>query len=470
MSPITLLILATIFTFAGIGLGIITGLIPGVHVNTISFLIVTSQGALIIFFIHILESHSPTIPQVLAIISTTVMGCVVSHTFLNFIPSTYLGAPEGETALSVLPAHKMVLEGNGYEAILASAWGSLGAAILALILVVPARLIMGPPVDLYTHLTSWIVVILLAVVTLLVLQEGRSLMEVRPKLAAIGIFFMAGFLGFILLAPTGLYAGHWFPFKQEGVSPATLMFFPLFTGLFGISNLLVSLMDNPVIPDQILDGVEVKLESKNQVRAVVSGTLSGGMVGWLPGITAAAATAVTKTFTSKKDPEEVQGREYIMAVSAVDTSCAIFTLVALFVIMRARSGAMQSILQINQDNIDGWVQLAQMPWLMALLLYSVILASAVAFILTLYFGKLLSGIHKKVEYATISKAIIIFLIIMIFIFSGPLGLFVGLIATCIGLIPPLYGIKRVHLMGCIIFPIILFLTGWDRILFVLMGL
>ncbi len=470
MNPITLLILATIFTFAGIGLGIITGLIPGVHVNTISFLIVTSQGTLIIFFIHVLEGYSPTIPQVLAIISTMVMGCMVSHTFLNFIPSTYLGAPEGETALSVLPAHKMVLEGNGYEAILASAWGSLGAAILALILVVPARLIMGPPVDLYVHLTPWIALILFSVVALLVFQEGRSILEVKPKLMAIGIFFLAGFLGLILLAPTGLYAGHWFPFKQSGVSPATLMFFPLFTGLFGISNLLVSLMDSPVIPDQILDGVEVKLDGKNQLRAVVSGTISGGMVGWLPGITAAAATAVTKVFTSDDDDEEVQGREYIMAVSAVDTSCAIFTLVALFVIMRARSGAMQSVLQINQENIEGWIHLTQMPWLMALLLYSVILASAVAFFLTLYFGKLLSGIHKKVEYSSISKGIIIFLVIMIFIFSGPLGLLVGTIATCIGLVPPLYGIKRVHLMGCIIFPIILFLMGWERIILGLFGI
>ncbi len=470
MTPVTLLILATLFTFVGIGLGIITGLIPGVHVNTISFLIVTSQAALILFFIHILENYSPTMPQLLAIISTMVMGCMVSHTFLNFIPSTYLGAPEGETALSVLPAHKMVLEGNGYEAILTSAWGSLGAAILALVLVVPARLIMGPPGDLYIHITPWIAIILLAVVSLLVLQEGRSLMEIKPKLVALGIFFLAGFLGLILLAPTGLYAGHWFPFKQSGVAPATLMFFPLFTGLFGISNLLVSLMDNPIIPDQKLDGVDVNLEGKNQLRAVVSGTISGGMVGWLPGITAAAATAVTKTFTSKDDPEEVQGREYIMAVSAVDTSCAIFTLVALFVIMKARSGAMQSVLHINQESLEGWTHLAQMPWLMALLLYSVILASAVAFFLTLYFGKLLSGIHKKVEYANISKAIIIFLVIMIFIFAGPLGLFVGLIATCIGLVPPLYGIKRVHLMGCIIFPIILFLMGWEHIVLGSVGL
>lgn len=438
--------------------------------NTVSFVIVSSQAAIIALSVGMLTSFSPTIPQVLALISALIMGCVVSHTFLNFIPSTYLGAPEGETALSVLPAHKMVLEGKGYEAILTSAWGSLGAAILALILLIPARLVMGPPINLYLFLSTYIVLILVSVVGVLVIQEGRSLFDIKPKLLALGVFLLSGLLGFILLAPTALYSRTWVPISQAGVSPATLMFFPLFTGLFGISNLLISLMDNPSIPDQILDDVEVELEGKNQLRAIVSGTLSGGMVGWLPGITAAAATAVTRIFTSEKDGEEVQGREYIMAVSAVDTSCAIFTLLALFIIMRARSGAMQSILQLNYGNIDPWVSVSSMPWLMALLLYSVILASAVAFCLTLYFGKLFSGIHKKIKYSTMSKSIIIFLIVMIFFFSGPLGLFVGLIATCIGLIPPLYGVKRVHLMGSIIFPILLFFMGWDHILLGLFGL
>lgn len=470
MTPVTLILLGTLFTLLGVCLGIITGLIPGVHVNTVSFVIVSSQASLIALSMGILASFSPTMPEVLALMSCMIMGCVVSHTFLNFIPSTYLGAPEGETALSVLPAHRMVLEGRGYEAILTSAWGSLGAAILALLLLVPARLLMGPPINLYEILSTYIMLILVGVIGVLVLQEGRSLFDLKPKLLSLGVFFLSGMLGFILLSPTALYTGTWVPISQEGVSPATQMFFPLFTGLFGISNLLVSLMDDPVIPDQILDDVDVDLKPKNQLRAMVSGTISGGMVGWLPGITAAAATAVTSIFSSDEEDEDAQGREYIMAVSAVDTSCAIFTLLALFIIMRARSGAMQSVMQLNQGNIESWVSVSSMPWLMALLLYSVILASALAFCLTLYLGKAFSGVHKKVKYSTMSKSIIAFLVVMMFLFSGPLGLFVGLVATCIGLIPPLYGVKRVHLMGCIIFPIMLFFMDWDHILLGLFGL
>ena len=460
MTPISLLLAATMFTFIGIGLGIITGLIPGIHVNTISFLIVASQGTLILFISGIIEGFNPTVLQILAILSTMVMGCLITHTFLNFIPSTYLGAPEGETALSVLPAHKMMLEGKGYEAIKASALGSFGASIFALLFIIPARMVMGPPVDLYDKIIPWIPFILIAVVTILIFQEGRSLLDYRPKLKGLGVFLLSGIFGFIVLMPRGLYADNWFPYQQPGVSPASLMLFPLFTGMFGISTLLVSLMDDPDIPDQVTEEVEVDLENKNKFRGIIAGTFSGGLVGWLPGITAAAATAVTKIF-SGEDDEETQTREYIMAVSAVDTSCAIFTLVALFVIMRARSGAMQAVLQINQDSIDPWISLTRMPWLMALLLFSVILASSIAYLLTLHLGKVFSGIHKKIEYEKMSKIIIVFLCIMMFIFSGPIGLVIGIISTCIGIIPPIVGLKRVHMMGSLIFPIIMFLTGLD---------
>lgn len=432
--------------------------------NTVSFLILSFQSALVLFALSLTGGLDPSIEHIIALISVLIIGCVVTHTFLNFIPATYLGAPEGETALSVLPAHRMLLKGRGYEAIKASALGSLGASMLALLLIFPARFIMGNPINLYDKLVPYIPLILLFVVTILILQEGPTLLEYKEKLVALGVFLLSGFLGFSILFPGGISAHVWAPFEQEGLSNSSILLFPLFTGLFGISNLLVSLMDNPDIPEQHTDGIEIGLEDKNKLRGTIAGTFSGGLVGWLPGITGAAATAVTRIFLSNDDSEEVQAREYIMSVSAVDTSCAIFTIVALFVILKARSGAMQAVFKINEDFLTAWDSLMNLPWLMALLLFAVVLSSGIAYALTLWFGKALSSIHQKIEYSQISKGIILFLIILIFIFSGPVGLLVAAVSVAIGLIPPLYGIKRVHMMGCIIFPIILFLTGFDQFL------
>ncbi|MFP4050481.1 MAG: tripartite tricarboxylate transporter permease [Thermoplasmata archaeon] len=464
MTPLSLLLVGTLFTLIGCCLGILTGLIPGFHVNTVSFLILSFQSVLVMFSLTLIGGFDPSMEYVIALISVLIIGCVVTHTFLNFIPATYLGAPEGETALSVLPAHRMLLEGKGYEAIKASALGSLGASMFALLLILPARLIMSSPVNLYEKLVPFIPLILFFVVSILVLQEGATLLDYREKLVAIGIFLLSGFLGFSILSPGGISSYVWAPFEQEGLSNASVLLFPLFTGLFGISNLLVSLMDNPEIPEQQTDDIEIGLEDKNKIRGTIAGTFSGGLVGWLPGITGAAATAVTRIFLSNDDSEEIQSKEYIMSVSAVDTSCAIFTIVALFVIMKARSGAMQAVFKLNEDFLSSWNSMTNLPWLMALLLFSVILSSGIAYVLTLWFGKAFSGIHQKIEYSKISKGIIVFLIILIFIFSGPVGLIVAAVSVAIGLIPPLYGIKRVHLMGCIIFPIILFITAFDQYL------
>lgn len=464
MGASTILLLSLLFTFIGISLGVLTGLVPGIHVNTISFLIISSLAPISLFVSRLLSGFEFTNFELLLFISMLVMGCLITHTFLDFIPSTFLGAPEGETALAVLPAHEMLLEGKGYEAVKASALGSFAASFIALCMILPARLVMGDPVNLYERLIPFIPLILFLVVLVLVLQEGTSFIDFRPKTVAVGIFLLSGLLGFVVLTPSGLYTYNWTLIEQGGTPNTSLMMFPMFTGLFGISNLLVSLMDDPDVPEQKTEGVEIQVGKKSKVRGIISGTFSGGLVGWLPGITAAAATAVTRVFTPQEVDEETKSREYIMAVSAVDTSCAIFTLVALFVIMKARSGAMQAILRINEGHIQGWISIMEVPDLFLLLLFSVVISASVAYLLTLVIGKKFTVIHQKIEYSKLSKGIIAFLIMMIIVLSGPIGLFIALISTAIGVIPPLYGVKRVHLMGCIIFPIILFFTGLDMIL------
>ncbi|MBS3817038.1 MAG: tripartite tricarboxylate transporter permease [Candidatus Thermoplasmatota archaeon] len=459
MAPLSLLVLAALFTFFGICLGIVTGLIPGIHVNTISILIVSSIGIITLFVSGLISNLNPTSSELLLLISMLVIGCLITHTFLNFIPATYFGAPEGETALSVLPAHRMLLEGRGFEAIKASAVGSFAATFIALLLILPARFVMGNPINLYEKIVPLIPLILFLVIFVLILQEGRSLLDYRPKLVAGGLFLLSGLLGFIVLTPTGIYTYNWTLVEQQDTTTTSVMLFPMFTGLFGISNLLVSLMDNPEIPEQRTEDVKIRLKNKSKFRGILSGTMSGGLVGWLPGITAAAATTFTQFFTPKEQSEEESSREFIMSVSAVDTACAIFTLVALFIILKARSGAMQAILKLNEDNIKEWSALFQAPDLFLLLLFAVVISASTAYLLTLSLGKSFAGIHKKLEYEKISKGIILFLIILMFVLSGPIGLLIGTISTAVGLIPPLYGVKRVHLMGCIIFPVILFFTG-----------
>ena len=101
----------------GITAGTITGLIPGIHVNLISIILI---------------SLSPTLlgyTNVL-VLSCFIIGMAVTHSFLDSIPSIFLGAPDSDNVLIVLPGHKLLLEGKGYEAVKLTIVGSLICLIL----------------------------------------------------------------------------------------------------------------------------------------------------------------------------------------------------------------------------------------------------------------------------------------------------------------------------------------------------
>ena len=97
-----------------------------------------------------------------------------------------------------------------------------------------------------------------------------------------------------------------------------------------------------------------------------------------------------------------------------------------------------------------------MPLAMSSMLLAALIAALVSVPLALFFGKLFARYCSKLNYTMLVRGVIIFLLIMIFLFSGILGLAILAVATLVGMIPPLIGVKRVHLMGCLIVPIILF--------------
>ena len=93
-----------IAVFLGCCAGIVTGLIPGIHINLVSLILVSVSG----YFLGV------TSPLVLGVF---IISMSVVHTFLDVIPSIFFGAPDPDTALMVLPGHKLLLQGNGLEAV-----------------------------------------------------------------------------------------------------------------------------------------------------------------------------------------------------------------------------------------------------------------------------------------------------------------------------------------------------------------
>ena len=129
---------------------------------------------------------------------------------------------------------------------------------------------------------------------------------------------------------------------------------------------------------------------------------------------------------------------------------------ALFVILRSRSGAMKAVEGIISADLTAWEPLGNVPLAMSSLLLSALVAAIVSIPMALLFGKVFAKYCSKINYTMLVKCVIIFLLVMIVLFSGVLGLAILAVSTCVGMIPPLIGVKRVHLMGCLIVPVILF--------------
>lgn len=564
MGTMELLLAIIIFTLLGCLAGIITGLVPGIHVNTVAYVILASQSIIISMAVWAFGWALPSSPELMIIVSCLVIGNVITHTFLDFIPSVFLGAPEGDTALSLLPGHRMMLAGRGYEAVKYSVIGSLGAVFGALALLIPMRLIIGSPINAYDALASWMHLLLLGISLFLIMTEtarpsdaarskqyemkghclmgfvnieqtvhdGQTVMNIseltastggtialraiitnkfsdagsrfyllgdgdhrvllevlgqpaiepdigeeiiaigsilavitwkehlKKRVLAAGVFLLSGLLGIALLSTPGMASRNWFLVKIPSLDSSTVLLFPLFTGLFGLSTLLMSMMDSPEIPEQNLENVRVKLGLKQQFRAIGSGTVAS-IASWFPGVSAAISTIIS-VFLYKSggdepdDADESETQEFLVSVSAVNTSVALFNLMAMFVILKSRSGAMKAVEGIMGSNLTEWEPLSNVPMAMASLLLAALIAAFVSVPLALFFGKLFAKYCSKINYPMLVRGVIIFLLIMIFLFSGVLGLAILAIATCVGMIPPLIGVKRVHLMGCLIVPVILF--------------
>jgi putative membrane protein len=156
--------------------GIITGLIPGIHINLVSLLLVSLSTYFLSFTNRL-------------VLGVFIIAMAVTHTFLDTIPSVFLGAPNSDTALAVLPGHRMLLEGKGYDAVKLTVIGSLLCLISTSVFII--LLIPVVPI-IYSFISPWIGWILICVVSYMILTEQK-------KLYGLFVFLISGVLGIIVL-------------------------------------------------------------------------------------------------------------------------------------------------------------------------------------------------------------------------------------------------------------------------------
>lgn len=381
----------------GIAIGTVTGLIPGLHPNTISVL-----------FLGFLFGDP-------FLVSLTIISCAVTNSFLDFIPSILLGAPDPETALSVLPGHKMMMGGQAHDAIRLTVMGGLVSLLIILIMLPFLAVFIG---FFYEFIRPHIHWILISIMCYMFLRDRSPWSFV--------VFALAGSLGYLVL--NGGFLGRF----------AVL---PMLTGLFGLSNMIKSVRDRVEIPEQ--RGSTQKVGKREIIEGGLTGSLSGILVGLLPGVGAAQAT-----FLSREVLGDRSEMKFMIAMGGVNTVVAVFSILALWMIGVTRSG-----IAVVVNELLGTITFNDMVVFMG----AVVLAGGISAALTLFISRRFVNLFRKINYGKLSACIIALLVIMTLVFTGLPGVLVLLLSTAIGMVCVLSGTRRSYMMACLIVPTILFL-------------
>jgi len=385
--------------------GIVTGLTPGIHTNTVAAIVLAALPSLSQYFSFI----------ALGVFLSTM---VIVHSFLDFIPSIFLGAPDdGETSLSVLPGHKLLMAGQGYKALKLTVAGGVGAFLIGLV-TLPLFFVLVKYG--YSYLSLIIAPLVLLFSAFFILIEKT----LKQKVWALLVFLMSGILGLLVLNSL--------PVKEP--------LFPLLSGLFGVSTLVVSMLGHTRIVEQKID-TEISIGGLKNLKSYVKAAVCSALMAVLPALGGAQATILAQVLTKKKSDEE-----FLIIVGGINTVSALFVLTTLYLIGRARTGVIAVMKQFLNLDFASY----------AILLVASIVAVGISVILTLLLGRFFANRIWKVNYRKLSLAIIFFICVLIGLFSGPLGLFVLSISTAIGLIAPRVGIKRIHAMGVLVLPVVLY--------------
>lgn len=385
----------------GLLAGTLTGLTPGIHINLVSTLLL---------------SFLPSLTFISPISATTfIISMSITHTFVDFIPSIFLGAPEEDSFMAILPGHKMLKSGRGHEAVVLTCYGSILA--LPIIAIFTPLFIFFLPI-VYNFLKDAIPYILIFVSLYMILREKK---------------IISGFLIFLLSGGLG-YASFNLSVKEP--------LLPLLTGLFGASSIILSLKNKSEIKNQKTPLLkEIKIKSKTLIRSFFSSFISAPLCSFLPGIGSGHAAVIASEIFKQST------KSFLIVVGALNTVVMGLSFVTLYSINKTRTGSAAAVGEIlSKVNLNN----------LLLICTIITLTSIVAFFLTIKLSKIFCNLINKINYFYVNLTVIIILIIVNIVFTNWLGLLVLAIGTLIGIYTIKSENRRINMLGSIILPTIMY--------------
>lgn len=422
-----------VFLLLGIAAGVAAGLLPGLHVNNIGTIMLGAYASL------------GMDPLSFAIFLTSMC---TAQSFTGFIPSIFLGIPEEGTVLSLLPAHRLVLEGRGMEAVRITGLACLQGTLLSLAMLPMAFLLVPAG---FSLIKPAVAPILIFAISCLILRERGA----ENKLWAAASFLISGYLG-------------WTCLNLDAVSTSDV-FLPLFSGLFGLGTLLTGITAKSKSYPQD-PNARICAGGKMMWRSSMLGSLGGLLVGLLPamspsqiGIFFQGGIGVKERIASRlrgKRPaggkqtgdadDGVKMRRFLAMIASLGAADAMFSIFALYLIGNPRSG-----ISVVMQDLFGRIDAGLLIVICCVMAISAVLSYRIH----LWLGARFSSLAGRLDVRALSAAGFVFVVALVFASTGPFGLLIAAVSTCAGLIPALTGVSRTHCMGCLLLPTLMMSLG-----------
>ena len=345
---------------AGILFGVVTGLAPGIHVNLVC-------AGLVAFFPYIPLEPVGAVVFIIALATT--------HTFLDALPSVFLGAPSSSDVLGVLPGHRYLLQGQGLVAVRLSNLGALAGLVIGLV-----------TFPLFMRVTAWFDAVpkvvlgwcILAIPLIMVLRD-------KKRVWALVIMLLASVYGLLgLQQPNPL--------------------FPMLSGLFGAATLLASIGETSTIPEQKLAG-SLGLSWSVGLRVVFGGLVAGGLTAVLPGLGAAHAAVIGMLFAAGAGDAG-----FLVLTGVIGTTNFFLSLAAYASVEKARNGALLTATAIAPH----------FPLMAGI--GAALFAGGLAFLITTALGRHAARLIGALPYQKLTIGVLCFVTMLVVLLNGWIGL------------------------------------------------
>jgi putative membrane protein len=375
-------------------------------------------------------------------------GMIVGWSMLNTIPSVLLGAPDESAMFTVLPGQKYLMYGRGYEGTMITGVGGLAGIYVLVFLVGPFAPKFLPAIQgvLRYHM-HWILWVVIAFILMSEWPKGgnwgpagwKKFFDAWRSLGAgLLTFFLSGFLGFILIYRSPV-----------NVEMAFQNIMPAFVGLFGIPWCLLNIISGAQVPKQYV-GDSLDIDADVVLRSAGAGALGGGFAAFFPVITGGIGGLLAGHATAQRDE-----RVFIMSQGVSKLIYYVGAFLLLFVpglgVTRGGAAWMMKQLYMPRTYYDYYM-----------ILGSIAIAGATAFLIMSPLTRWTIRFIERANYRNASVLALGIILALVYLMTGWGGLAVMIVAAGIGLIPVLFGSRRLNCLGVLLLPIACNMAGFGE--------